>query len=482
MRFWRKKNPEFVWQKHVRTTVLLRREKRRKKLEDAGAAAAFGIHQARWKSVAAMKAAAYASARGSKAAGRAIAKGSKASWAYGVPKVQAGGKAAGRGIQKAGVKVAAASANGARRGGAAVRHANAVHIQPAGRAARDWVRNKTRPILTKLSSPQLFGPLSIMAVVASLGAALNLFHFGATSDALFITGLAMGLLGLVILAWPTNASTSDYLPKKPTLNAGRIWRPSRRFTAITGTTCAILVGIGAVLWHYRSELPNLNQISYITLPDAVPKMDISELNPLKSEVIKGRAKAIDGGHLRIAKQKLRLDNIEALLPAQMCKTKRRRSWRCGQRAKSQLHRIIRRHRLTCTVTRKDDDGIKRGRCTAAGRDVAGELVRQGYAFANLGLFASFRKQEDEAREKNLGIWKGTAERPSDYRMARWDKAAKKAPDGCPIKGRIIRRKRLYALPWDRGYDRVRIRARRGEKWFCSERDALKAGFKPLNRI
>jgi len=236
---------------------------------------------------------------------------------------------------------------------------------------------------------------------------------------------------------------------------------------VAGGTYAMTAGDGKVSWP---KLPGVDM-------PKVSDIELSALNPFKNEIITGRARAIDGGHLRVRKQVLRLDNIDALLPSQTCTSRRGRAWRCGRRAKDQLARLVRRSTLTCTVSGKDDDGIKRVSCTSKIGDVAAALVVKGYAFAHLGMFASYRDEENEARQKKRGVWQGPAERPADFRLTRWDKAAKTAPKGCPIKGRVIRRKRLYALPWDRGYARVKIRPRRGEKWFCTEQDARAAGFK-----
>ncbi|HXY57496.1 MAG TPA: phospholipase D-like domain-containing protein [Methylocystis sp.] len=53
-----------------------------------------------------------------------------------------------------------------------------------------------------------------------------------------------------------------------------------------------------------------------------------------------------------------------------------------------------------------------------------------------------------------------------------------ARSGCAIKGNInARGERLYHLPGGRGYDRVVIDTVRGERWFCSEREAVAAGWR-----
>lgn len=66
-----------------------------------------------------------------------------------------------------------------------------------------------------------------------------------------------------------------------------------------------------------------------------------------------------------------------------------------------------------------------------------------------------------------------------YRARRWQEAGSKAPGNCPIKGNINREgKRIYHTPWgDRFYERTRINEKKGERWFCSEKEALEAGFR-----
>jgi hypothetical protein len=55
------------------------------------------------------------------------------------------------------------------------------------------------------------------------------------------------------------------------------------------------------------------------------------------------------------------------------------------------------------------------------------------------------------------------------------------PPNCDIKGNVNGSKRLYFLPGLPGYEDVRIN-RKGERWFCSEDEALAAGWKPAGAI
>ncbi len=53
-----------------------------------------------------------------------------------------------------------------------------------------------------------------------------------------------------------------------------------------------------------------------------------------------------------------------------------------------------------------------------------------------------------------------------------------APAGCLIKGNVSRKgDRIYHVPGDRTYSRVRMNEERGERWFCTEEQAIAAGWR-----
>jgi len=55
----------------------------------------------------------------------------------------------------------------------------------------------------------------------------------------------------------------------------------------------------------------------------------------------------------------------------------------------------------------------------------------------------------------------------------------KAKPGCEIKGNISYRhnERIYHLPGQRWYSRTVIDPRRGERWFCTEQEAIANGWR-----
>jgi endonuclease YncB( thermonuclease family) len=220
----------------------------------------------------------------------------------------------------------------------------------------------------------------------------------------------------------------------------------------------LLVGAGWLVWRGAAALPSL-------LTDA-------------SATLEGRAVAVSGDTLRVARTTVALSGIEAPVDGQTCASGSARSWRCDTAAKTALAHLLRSGAVTCELSGSDDQGRRIGTCQEGQTDIAAELVRNGHVFAETGFFSSYGSLENEARETKVGIWRGEAKRPSDYRAQKWEEAKRESPEGCPIKGNVTRGRRIYVLPWAQGYERVKISSRRGERWFCSEDEAIAAGWKP----
>jgi len=68
--------------------------------------------------------------------------------------------------------------------------------------------------------------------------------------------------------------------------------------------------------------------------------------------------------------------------------------------------------------------------------------------------------------------------PWEFRAKRWEVAVQVAPEGCPIKGNIGRNGKVYHPPWSPWYKRTSISTKNGERWFCSEKEAIEAGWRP----
>ena len=105
------------------------------------------------------------------------------------------------------------------------------------------------------------------------------------------------------------------------------------------------------------------------------------------------------------------------------------------------------------------------------------MVAKGMAWAFLKFSDEYEADQENAKLAKLGIWRGPAQAPWEFRAKRWNTAAQVAPKGCPIKGNITKNGHIYHTPWSPWYKRTRINIAKGERWFCDEAEAIKAGWR-----
>jgi len=416
---WRKKPDGFEWHKYIRTTIKVRREARRQRVEDARRAAGQHMHVA-----------GVAMAQGGRAAGIAMAQG---------------GRAAG-----------AAAFDGARAGAGAL----GLLLQAVGAFVLHVARTVGRPLADVLARPNVAGPLALAGAIA-LGAGIGRYR-SAGLDREAATTL---LIGMLLLA--------GTIPMITRMAAVRFPKLSELVTARRASFAVLAALALAAAWIATSagsgSIGNLAGISTrLPLIGGTPP-------------VQGRAHAIGGDTLRVGGAIVRLANIEAPERDQRCGKAGARQWRCGAAAESALARLIDGRTVQCSIGGKDAAGRWLGTCTRGGKDINAEMVKQGHVFALGSVLPTYGSEERAARAGKLGLWSGDAERPAAYRAKLWDEAKRRAPDGCPIKGQVLGRERVYVLPWSPDYERARVVKGRGERWFCSEEEAVAAGFRAADQ-
>jgi len=496
---WRRRKDGFEWREYVRTTILVRRKNRRERLGRAGDAAVQGLKAAGERGAAAGAVGVQAVGRGAKAAGHQGmglgAAGAQALWR--------GAKVAGR----RGMAISVAGAHAADSGLRAGLPKAWVFLQAFGRAtgtalaalwaglrivarwlaqalapllaiARGAVASAVTasghalgPVLSMLRLPSIAMPLAIAGGVALLGAVARVATKGLDRDVVIAL-----LIGLVILGALLAARFAGGAPAWAAALGRGTGSGLRRLAANLGQLGPISGGVrrGATVMAVLAIVAGVGWLAWRAAPDSSAITGLVHGTP----PIEGRATALSGDTLRIADTTIHMSGIEAPVAGQTCRSPRSRRWRCDVSAKAALSRLVRGENVTCEVSDSDSRGRHLGTCRLGETDIAAELVRNGYVFAETGFFATYGSLESEAREAKAGIWRGDAERPADYRAQKWEEAKRDAPDGCPIKGNVSGGRRLYVLPWARGYERVRISQRRGERWFCTEAEARAAGWKP----
>ena len=116
-----------------------------------------------------------------------------------------------------------------------------------------------------------------------------------------------------------------------------------------------------------------------------------------------------------------------------------------------------------------------GICRAGSLEINGEMVRSGWALAFRRYSDRYVGEESEAERRQTGMWAGSFEMPWDWRAKG---TADADPEGCRIKGNISSSgERIYHMPFHEYYGRTRISEDAGEVWFCTEEEALRAGWR-----
>lgn len=210
--------------------------------------------------------------------------------------------------------------------------------------------------------------------------------------------------------------------------------------------------------------------------------------PAAAETIAGTASVIDGDTLEVRGKRIRLHGIDAPESAQLCQDASGKDWRCGQRAANALSDRIARRPVSCEVKDTDRYGRSVAACSAGGENLNAWMAANGWAMAYRQYSKDYVDAEAAARAARIGIWAGTFQPPWDWRKDKREgkpqPANQSAPTpvgpagNCAIKGNISSKgERIYHVPGGRFYDQTQINERDGERWFCNEQDAEKAGWR-----
>jgi endonuclease YncB( thermonuclease family) len=204
--------------------------------------------------------------------------------------------------------------------------------------------------------------------------------------------------------------------------------------------------------------------------------------------IEGNAKPVDGDSFNI---EIRLFGIDTPEASQTCKDSTGADYPCGRIASDAMAALLDGKTVVCE---KQDQDMKHGRpvaiCYADGVDVGAEMVERGLAVAYRKYSDKYVPQEERARAAKRGLWAGTFEWPWDYRARKRLPTVLSLPASCPpptndpacrIKGNISKAGRIYHMPGSRDYEKVSIKPSRGERYFCTEEEAVRCGWrKPRN--
>ena len=158
----------------------------------------------------------------------------------------------------------------------------------------------------------------------------------------------------------------------------------------------------------------------------------------------------------------------------------------GKRLRISCDSLINNQEITCEGAERDRYGRLLATCYVGDVNINQTMVLNGWAVAFLQYTDTYAREEQVAKSQNNGIWNGEFIRPYQFRAGAWEgsRASTEVADQsqCVIKGNINNKGvKIYHAPWSRSYKRTKINTSKGERWFCSEQEALAAGWRaPLN--
>ena len=149
-------------------------------------------------------------------------------------------------------------------------------------------------------------------------------------------------------------------------------------------------------------------------------------NDVRSEginEISGNAQILDGDTIKINSKKIRLYGIDAPEFKQMCKKPYlkiifftiSKDYPCGKNSTDKLKKKINNKVITCKIL--DVDRYKRfiGECYKRNLNLNSWLVSNGHAVAYRKYSKKYVSNENDAKNRKIGLWQGTFEMPWVYR-------------------------------------------------------------------
>lgn len=220
--------------------------------------------------------------------------------------------------------------------------------------------------------------------------------------------------------------------------------------------------------------------------------------PASANIFAGPAEVVDGDTIDMTGTRIRLVGIDAPESAQQCR-RDGQAWGCGADAAAAMREILAAGPLECRAQGADRYGRTLATCRNSLFDLGHEMVRRGLALPSGDAPYEYAEARDLAQKLRFGMWAGEFEEPAAWRaanpqaapqLARAETASPRpaprvraaaAPAerrytsamGCAIKGNHSRYgDYIYHLPGQLYYNTTRP-----ERLFCTEREAMAAGFR-----
>jgi endonuclease YncB( thermonuclease family) len=194
----------------------------------------------------------------------------------------------------------------------------------------------------------------------------------------------------------------------------------------------------------------------------------------------GTVRVIDADTIDVGGTRIRLHAIDAPEMDQSCETEQGIAFACGRWVTAQV-----RARFDGAVARcvpRDIDRFDRivAQCRVAEQDMGEIIVSEGWAFAYRRYGMDYDLTEKAALVTGRGLHGVRVQSPAQFRATKVSGSVPADP-ACVIKGNISKNGQIYHVPGQEYYTATRINLAKGERWFCSERDARAAGWRAARR-
>ncbi|GGX50469.1 nuclease [Tateyamaria omphalii] len=193
--------------------------------------------------------------------------------------------------------------------------------------------------------------------------------------------------------------------------------------------------------------------------------------------LRGVIRVIDADTVDVGETRVRLHAIDAPEQDQLCQTDQGADFACGVWATERVVDAFGGQRAVCHQLDIDRYGRLVAKCAVQGVDMGQHIVREGWAFAYRRYGLDYDLEEKTAYVAGRGLHAFQLQSPTQFRQAQVKGRVPPHPS-CTIKGNISDKGRVFHVPGQKFYQRTEIQEASGERWFCSEAEAMRAGWRP----
>ena len=175
---------------------------------------------------------------------------------------------------------------------------------------------------------------------------------------------------------------------------------------ILNFSCAIFLGIFSVAIFLTTKPANSQGAAFRV-----------KSHPQFNKKFSGNTFALDGDSLKVGGKQVRLFGLDAPEYSQTCFNEKNKEYACGQVSRNFLTNLAGGKQVECLYAEKDKYDRYLGKCSVDGISINQELVKNGMAI--IYNFTESDEKMDEleaaAKKQKLGVWRGTFQKPKDYR-------------------------------------------------------------------